>query len=196
MVKLQDWLEKHIHQDYAYSLVSGLVMAMQTALLLWFGYLFDCIPFIIVSTFILNGIRNYSGGLHLGNTLRCTILTSMLIIISGYISVMSTSHLWALFLLYLYCVRDLYLRAPISNTDVDLQLRWYNTRPFIYIWKLLRINTTKYDKPYDIVRYRKGVVKWIVISLFFSIIFLYLELYYLQREGVNLINCGGKRLYD
>lgn len=153
-------------------------MIMQTSLLLLFGYIFDCIPFIIISIIFVNGIRNYTSGFHLSTTLKCTILTSMLIIIFGYISTMSVSHLWALFLLYLYCVRDLYLNAPIRHTDVDLQYRWYNTRPFIYIWKLFHINTIKYDKPYDLVWHRKGMIRWLVISLFFSIVFLYLKLYY------------------
>ena len=155
MVKLQNWLEKYIHQDYAYLIVSGLIMVMQASILLGIGYIFDCVPFVLVTTIFVNCIRNFSSGMHMSNTFRCTIFTSILIIIFGYVSKMSTSYLWALFILYLYCVRDLYLRAPISHIDVKLDQRWYNTRPFIYIWKLLRIDTTKYDKPYDLIWYKK-----------------------------------------
>ena len=45
------------------------------------------------------------------------------------------------------------------------------------LWNKLNIDTSKYDNPYDIAWYRKGMIKWIVISLFFAILFLYLKLY-------------------
>ena len=61
--------------------------------------------------------------------------------------------------------------------DIQPKDRWYNNKPYTLLWNKLNIDTSKYDKPYDIVWYRKGMIKWIVISLFFAILFLYLKLY-------------------
>ena len=94
---------------------------------------------------------------------------------------MATDYLWIVFLMTLYSARHLYMVAPYEEQikDVEINLRWYNNKPYTYLWKLLKIDTTKYDKPYDMVWYRKGMIKWLIISLFFSLLFLFLKHNYL-----------------
>lgn len=144
-----------------------------------FGWLFDSLPFVIISSIVVNKIRKFSGGFHCSGNVKCAIISNILIIICGYASKYSLEWLWLIFLFTLISVKDLYIKAPFKEQvmDVEPHLRWYNNEPYTKIWKLLKIDTNKYDKPYDEVWYRKGMIKWIVISLFFAVLFLYFKLY-------------------
>lgn len=144
-----------------------------------FGILFDILPFVLISAVVFNKIRKFCGGFHCTSNLRCGIISNMLIIIAGYMSKCSLQWLWLVFLIALISIKDLYIKAPFKEQISDIQPkdRWYNNKPYTLLWNKLNIDTSKYDKPYDIAWYRKGMIKWIVISLFFAILFLYLKLY-------------------
>lgn len=172
--KLQDYLTKYMHKDYSYLIVTFIYLLSVYIPLLIIGYMFNMIPFVIISVTLMSIIRNYSGGFHCTSNGRCLFLSSILTIIFGYIAKQTVDSLQFAFFISVLSIRDLYLKAPLFIEDVPLDKRWYNCRPF----SLLKINTTKYDKPYDKVWYRKGMIRWIVISLFFSVILLYFEQYY------------------
>lgn len=172
--KLQDHLTKYMHKDYSYLIICTIYLLSVYIPLLILGYIFDIIPFVIISSVVMNNIRNYSGGFHCTSNGRCLFISSILIIIFGYIAKQSIEYLWVAFFISVLSIKDLYEKAPFFVQDIELDKRWYNCKPF----SLLKINTIKYDKPYDRVWYRKGMIRWIVISLFFSVILLYFEQYY------------------
>lgn len=176
--KLQDKLSKHIHKDYAYLIICAIYLLSVYVPLLAVGYIFDIIPFILISSIIMNNIRKYSGGLHMSSNGKCLILSSILLIVFGYIAKQTVNNLQFAFFISILSIKDLYEKAPLFIEDTLLEFRWYNCKPYTHIWKLFKINTTKYDKPYDRVWYRKGMIKWIVISLILSVITLYFEQYY------------------
>lgn len=172
--KLQDYLTKYMHKDYSYLIICAVYLLSVYIPLFTLGYIFDIIPFVIISSIVMNNIRTYSGGFHCTSNVRCLFISSILAIIFGYIAKQSVDYLWVAFFISVLSIKDLYIKAPLFVEDVPLDKRWYNCKPF----SLLKINTTKYDKPYDKVWYRKGMIRWIVISLFFSVILLYFEQYY------------------
>lgn len=89
------------------------------------GYIFDIIPFVLASTIITNQIRSVSYGLHLTNG-KCMYLTTMLIIIIGYLS--KTIQLEWSFFIVLICVRDIYVKAPLKLIVKNKDRKWHENR--------------------------------------------------------------------
>lgn len=180
--KIQDYIiTKTGNHDLAYYVVVILYLLSFNIPIFVVGYILDILPFVIVSTILTNKIRKFCGGFHCTSNGRCFIISFILIMSFGFISKMAVNYLWLVFLIALYCVRNLYEKAPFDEQvkDIELEMRWYNNKPYVYLWKLLKINTSKYDKPYDRVWYRKGMIKWLIISLFLCLLFLLCKYYYL-----------------
>lgn len=178
--KIQDFIiKKTDNHDLAYYVTCCIYLITTYTPIIVFGILFDILPFVIVSAIVFNKIRKFCGGFHCTSNLRCSVISNMLIIIAGYMSKYSLQWLWLVFLIALISIKDLYIKAPFKEqiNDIQPKNRWYNNKPYTLLWNKLNIDTSKYDNPYDIAWYRKGMIKWIVISLFFAILFLYLKLY-------------------
>lgn len=172
--KLQDFLDKHMHKDYSFIITFCVYTMIVFTLLFTIGYLFNFIPFIIISIFTFERIRFYSGGFHMKDNVSCFLFTTPLFITFAYILAQnSTDYLWVVFFICLICMRDLYHKVPLIYCDTEPKDRWYNCRPFIYI----KMNRNKLDSiVYDKKWHRKRALFWIAISYLLAILFFTLNL--------------------
>lgn len=178
--KIQDFIiDKTGNHDLAYYITCCIYLICAYAPIIVFGFIFRVLPFVIISAFVFNIIRKYCGGFHCTINGKCITISSIIIILCGYVAQNCLNVLWVSIVLCLFAIKDLYIKAPFDSQIIDVPLkdRWYNNKPFSIVFKRLNINTKKYDVPYDKEWYRKGMIKWIVISLFFVLLFLYLKLY-------------------
>lgn len=123
--KTQLFLGKYMSKKCAYRIVFALYFMITYIPMLLVGYLFDIIPFILIATIIVNQLRSVTFGFHLDN-FRCIYLTICLLIIFGYIS--QNSNTWVLFLISLYCCRDIYIRSPLKLIVKDKDLKWHENK--------------------------------------------------------------------
>ena len=109
--RTQKFLSKYTTKHRAYLITYWSYFIITMIPLLSIGYFFNIIPYLIISCIIMNILRSITYGFHLTNG-KCMYLTSVLIIIFGYLS--KTIPLEWSFLIGLFCMRDIYLRSPLK----------------------------------------------------------------------------------
>jgi len=123
--KSQNFLSRYMSKRKAYLIVYWSYFIITIIPLLSVGYFFNIIPYIVISCIISNWLRNFSYGFHLTNS-KCLYLTTILLIIFGYLS--KTIPLEWSFLIGLFCMRDIYLRSPLKLTVKGKDEKWHRDR--------------------------------------------------------------------
>lgn len=169
--KVQKNLEKIMHKDYAYLVVCMMYLMWIYGIIFTIAYIYNFIPFVVLSIFTFEKIRKYVGGFHMHDNISCILFTIPLIITISYIAKQTQDTLWIVFLICLICMKDIYSKAPLFYYDVDLEKRWYNCKPFIY----LPLKREKLNIAYDYKWHRIKAFKSMSTSFLLAIIFLTLE---------------------
>lgn len=81
------------------------------------GYFTNNLIFALIFFIVTNLIKMYSGSYHCGSLNHCTLFTSLFIIIFGYITKSSLDYIWLIFIITLFCCKDIILKSPVSETD-------------------------------------------------------------------------------
>jgi len=123
--KSQNFLSRFMSKHNAYLIVYWSYFIITIIPLLSVGYFFNIIPYIIISTVIVNILVNFTYAFHQSNG-KCLYLTTMLLIIFGYLS--KTIPLEWSFLIGLFCMRDIYLRSPLKLTVKGKDEKWHRDR--------------------------------------------------------------------
>lgn len=133
--KFQDWLIPKVGSGKAYYATIVLYTSIMLIILGLNGWLFDNWSMVIIASIIMNVIRNYTSGFHCHSLLNCIFLTNGLIILFGYISKQSVDNLWIVFLLgSLYIIKDIYLYAPLEDTDYkDKSILWHKKKAIQFV---------------------------------------------------------------
>lgn len=125
IIKFQKLISKYTTKRIAYLITYWTYFILITIPILIIGRLYETIPFMIISTLLVNGIRTYSFGFHLTNG-KCLFMTFCLLIIFGYLS-KTVPMEWS-FLIGLFCMRDIYLKSPLKITVKKKDIRWHEKR--------------------------------------------------------------------
>lgn len=123
--KSQKFLSRYMSKHNAYLIVYWSYFIITIIPLLSVGYFFNIIPYIVTSCIISNILRSITYGFHLTNG-KCMFLTTILLIIFGYIS--KTIPLEWSFLIGLFCMRDIYLRSPLKLIVKKKDEKWHRNR--------------------------------------------------------------------
>ena len=145
--KSQKWLAKYVGKDWAYNIVYVLYAILVITPIIIFGYIFNCLEFMIVFTISMNMLRHFTSGFHCKSNIKCTLLTYTLLVILGYIS--KTIQIEWSFFIALISARYIYINAPLKLTKKGKDRKWHRSRIQLSIW----------------------------ICLFASVVFLYLQMY-------------------
>ena len=125
ITKSQKMLVKYVGKKWSYRIVFTTYIIMVMTPIILFGWLFNYIPFIIISTITVNSIRSYSFGFHTSNG-KCTLLTYCLLIAFGYIS--KTIQIeWSL-IFALLSMRYIYIKAPLKLTHKGKSKQFHRDR--------------------------------------------------------------------
>lgn len=106
----QNFLSRYTSKRKAYLIVYWSYFILTMIPLCMIGYFFNIIPYLTILT---NTLLAYTYAFHQSND-KCMYLTTILIIIFGYLS--KTIPLEWSFLIGLFCMRDIYLRSPLKLT--------------------------------------------------------------------------------
>lgn len=133
--KFQDWLIPKVGSDKAYYFTIALYMSIMFFTLGLNGWLLDNWCMVITASIVINTIRIFTSGFHEKSLVRCIILTNILMIIFGYIAKHSTDSMGFVFLLMsLFCIKDIYLCAPITETDYkDRNSLWHKKKAIKFV---------------------------------------------------------------
>lgn len=123
IIKAQRFLKKYIGYKWAYRVVYYSYGIVTLIPILVIGYLFKCIPFILISLFAMNILRRYTYGFHCDNNLQCNILSWILLPTFGYIS--KTIPMEWSFIFTLISMRYIYQKAPLKLTIEDKDIKWH-----------------------------------------------------------------------
>lgn len=86
LLKIQECLRQYVGARMAYLIVFTCYFIITSTILLSMGYVFNIVPFVVVSTIVVNSIRKYSFGYHESDNVKCMIMTIFLITIIGMVS--------------------------------------------------------------------------------------------------------------
>lgn len=109
----------------AYRIVFTSYIILTSIPILLMSYFLDIIPFMIISSVLVNELRRISFGFHLTNG-KCFILTLILISAFGYVA--KNSETWVLFLISIFCMKDIYINSPLKLTVKNKDLKWHEDR--------------------------------------------------------------------
>lgn len=110
--------------------------------LLSIGCVFNIIPFVLINSIILNELMSYTSGFHCSTNGKCLIISSISIIIFGYIAKESVDCLWVSFVICLFCLKDIYIKSPLQYEDIPLEFRWYKCKPLTNLF--IQLNMTNH----------------------------------------------------
>ncbi len=132
------------NHDLAYYITCGVYLFLTFGGLFIIGYICGLTWQILLMTVLISVLRNYTMGFHCHTNIKCFIVSSVILIIFGIISI--NISVWAVFLLSIYCSFDIYKKAPVElNTDYkDKNADWHFTRAVIVILIYLIISIIAY----------------------------------------------------
>ena len=87
--------------------------------------IFDNWCFFIIGSLILIVIQQFTYSFHCKNLDNCVILTNCLFLAFGYISKQSLDYLWVVFLVCLFCIRNVYIKIPLKLIVKDKDKYWH-----------------------------------------------------------------------
>lgn len=124
-----EWFDKRYSRIAGYYARNVVFTTLMVLLMIPLSIIFDNWYMAIIGTIIINILRGYTYGYHCKVLEKCIILTNSLFLIFGYIAKQSIGYLWIVFLLSLWCFRDIYIRAPIGKTKYkDKNRVWHKSQ--------------------------------------------------------------------
>lgn len=115
--KIKHWqYRKHGIED-GYNNTLLIYTVISTVIVLLFSWLCGCLEFGIISTICFNSLRDFSFGFHCKNLNQCILFTLLLIGIFGYISQSTLNYIELIFLIAMYCSKNIILKSPVGETD-------------------------------------------------------------------------------
>lgn len=87
--------------------------------------IFDNWYFAIIASIVMNVTQQFTYSFHCKNLDNCVILTNCLFLAFGYISKQSLDYLWVVFLVCLFCIRDVYIKTPLKLIVKDKDKYWH-----------------------------------------------------------------------
>ena len=87
--------------------------------------IFDNWYFAIIASVAMNITQQFTYSFHCKNLDNCVILTNCLFLAFGYISKQSLDYLWVVFLVCLFCIRDVYIKTPLKLIVKDKDKYWH-----------------------------------------------------------------------
>lgn len=111
--------------------------------------IFDNWHFAIIGSFVLNVLQKFTYSFHCKNLDNCIILTNCLFLAFGYISKQSLDYLWIVFLIGLFCIKDIYIKAPLKIIVKGKDEKWHKKMfvrwTFIFLLIIIMFIETKYN---------------------------------------------------
>lgn len=100
-------------------------------------YLFNNWYFAIIASIVMNITQQFTYSFHCKNLDNCIIFTNCLFLAFGYIAKQSLDYLWIVFLICLFCIKDIYIKTPlkliVKNKDEYWHKKMYAKCVFIFI---------------------------------------------------------------
>lgn len=126
-----EWIKKKIYAIYGNTMKSYYIISIadfiQVGLcLLFIAYVFNLWYFVVIGSLIMYVLSNYSYHFHCKSLDNCTIITSILFYIFGFIA--SQSPIWLAFLLCIFMIKEMYLKMPLKIIDKTKSEEWHNKR--------------------------------------------------------------------
>lgn len=87
--------------------------------------MFDNWYFAVIGSIVINSIQFYTYSFHCKNLDNCVILTNCLFLAFGYISKQSLDYLWVVFLVCLFCIKDIYIKTPLKLIVKNKDKYWH-----------------------------------------------------------------------
>lgn len=89
--------------------------------------IFDNLYFAIIGSLILITTQQFTYSFHCKNLDNCVILTNCLFLAFGYIAKQSLDYLWVVFLICLFCIKDVYIKTPLKLIVKDKDKYWHKS---------------------------------------------------------------------
>jgi accessory gene regulator protein AgrB len=121
--------------EYVYAVLSMIIIGT----IMWFTNNFI---FFVINMIVINLIRAFSSGYHADNLNKCLCLSVLLLFMFGYILKSSLNYTWLVFIISLFCCRDIISKSPVNETDFtdNKTVGWHKQKlTYLMFWLLVSV---------------------------------------------------------